>query len=106
MVSKTLNMASLLENSVKIAFWLLTLFVGLLTYQGQQALQAISNHETRLITMEANLYTVKDAADAKALERAEMKEFIRLYIDPIKSSLSDIKTGVTENRAAIRDIMQ
>jgi hypothetical protein len=63
-------------------------------------------HSEQIIHINASRYTSTAAAKDRLLEREDMKEFIRLNIDPIHSSLAEIKIGVKENRNAIRDTMR
>jgi len=81
-----------------------TVVVGLplATWFGQSVLA----NKQDIIHIKANCYTDKDASEDRLLERADTKEFIKLNIDPIHSSLAEIKAAVKENRNAIRDTMR
>lgn len=106
------------EATTKAMFWVLTLLVGVIAYQGQAVIQSVSNHEVRLTTIEASRYTQKDATedykeytqqirglvaqqakDADAVKQ-EIKDFVSLHVEPIREDLKEIKEAVKENRDA------
>jgi len=88
------------EGTTKVLFWVLTLLVGVIAYQGKEVLQSINDHEVRLTSIEASRYTTENARRDEIEFRAEMREFITLHIAPINSALSEIKQAVKDNRDA------
>ena len=102
MKEQLLTAGSLFEKSLKIAFWILTLLVAVIAYQGERVLRSVEDHEKRLTTIEARLYTAADAATDHKADREDMKEFIALNLTPISQSLAEIKETVKENREAIK----
>jgi hypothetical protein len=95
----------------RIVTLLLAPFIGILTWYGSNLFTmaesnraAVHKNATEIYGIRQNRYTGKEAAADRLLEREDMKEFIRLNIDPIHSSLAEIKAAVKENRDAIRDL--
>ncbi len=98
--------SDVVDRIIRVTTPIVVAIVTFGAWQGRKALDALDDHESRLVNVEATRFTAKDAADARARDREDMKEFIRLNITPIRASLEEIKIGVKENRAAIRDTMR
>jgi len=90
---------------VAVATPIIVAVVSFGAWQGRRAIDALGDHESRIVNVEAVRFTADDAAKARARDREDMKEFIRLNIEPIRKTVDEIKAGVKENREAIRDSM-
>jgi len=67
MAEKNEKMPVVLEYAYRVVTGVLTLLIAVIAWQGQQVLEKVSEHETRIVRIEANNYTGTDAAQDNRL---------------------------------------
>jgi len=97
-----------LDHSTKVVFYLLTLLMAIVAWQGKQALsriekntEAIQKIDKRVTSIEADRYTSRDAVvdnRATAKEIAGMRTWIESSFPPkwLQDDISEIKQSIKE----------
>lgn len=111
--TKTNTMAAV-DIGSKVLFFIMTLFVGLVAYEGKTLVTAMHDHEKRISVTEANRYTSSDAiTDMRAVNQniSDLKDWMQQQYPPVwlkedvlelREETKTLRNTVSEMRADIR----
>jgi len=103
-MEKTPGPLQLLDITMRVLFLVVTLFVGVVAYQGNTLMKSVNDHEKRIVAIEANRYTSKDAVTDMRLVNANLSA-LRTWIEAsyppewLRDDVNELKEEIKKMRA-------
>ena len=96
----------LIDIASKIIFVIVSIFIGIVAFEGRTIVRGMADHERRITHIEANRYTANDALqDMRIINRSvvELRQWIEDRYPPtwLKTDVEELKLEVRELRLNI-----
>lgn len=100
------NMKLFIDITSKIVFVIVSIFIGIVAYEGRTIVRGMADHERRITHIEANRYTANDALqDMRIVNRSvvELRRWIEDRYPPtwLKQDVEELKLEVKQLRIQI-----